>query len=43
MSMRRMTAVLMMVAVMAGLSIGVGRRAQRFLSDLPIVDHGESA
>ena len=43
MRMRRMTAVLLTVAVMAGLSVGVGRRAQRFLSDLPIVDHGDTA
>jgi hypothetical protein len=28
---------------MAGLFIGVGRRAQRFLSDLPIVDHSDAA
>jgi hypothetical protein len=43
MRMRRMTAVLLAVAIAAGLSIGVGRRAQRFLSDLPIVDHGDAA
>jgi hypothetical protein len=43
MSMRRMTAILLAVAVTAGLSIGVGRRAQRFLSDLPIVDHNDAA
>jgi hypothetical protein len=42
MSMRQMTAILLAVAVMAGLSIGVGRRAQRFLSDLPIVDHTDT-
>jgi hypothetical protein len=38
-----MTAVLLTVAVMAGLSVGVGRRAQRFLSALPIVDHADAA
>jgi hypothetical protein len=38
-----MTAVLLMVAVAAGLSIGVGRRAQRFLADVPIVDHTDAA
>jgi hypothetical protein len=38
MTMRRMAAVLLAVAVVAGLSIGAGRRAQRFLADLPIVD-----
>jgi hypothetical protein len=43
MSMRRMSAVLLAVAAMAGLSIGVGRRAQRLLSDLPIVDHADAA
>jgi hypothetical protein len=37
-----MTAVLLTVAVMAGLSVGVGRRAQRLLSDLPIVDHADA-
>jgi hypothetical protein len=42
MSMRRMTAVLLAVAVAAGLSIGAGRRAQRFLADLPLVDHAEA-
>src|SRR3954468_2733498 len=43
MSMRRATAILLVVAVAAGLSIGVGRRTQRFLSDLPIVDHNDAA
>lgn len=43
MSMRRMTAILLALLVVTGLSIGVGRRAQRFLSDLPIVDHGDAA
>ena len=43
MRMRRTTATLLAVAIMAGLSIGVGRRAQRFLSDLPIVDHSDAA
>jgi hypothetical protein len=43
MTRRRMTAVLLAVALMAGLCIGVGRRAQRFLSDLPIVDHSDAA
>ena len=43
MRMRRTTATLLAVAIMAGLSIGVGRRAQRFLSDLPIVDHNDTA
>jgi len=43
MRMRRMTAMLLAVAIMAGLSIGVGRRAQRFLSALPIVDHSDAA
>ena len=43
MRMRRMTAMLLAVAIMAGLSIGAGRRAQRFLSDLPIVDHNDAA
>jgi hypothetical protein len=43
MSMRRMTAILLAVLIVTGLSIGVGRRAQRFLSDLPIVDHGDAA
>jgi hypothetical protein len=38
-----MTAVLLAVAAMAGLSVGVGRRAQRFLSDLPIVDQSDTA
>jgi hypothetical protein len=42
MRMRRMTAMLLAIAIMAGLSVGVGRRAQRFLSDLPIVDHSEA-
>jgi hypothetical protein len=42
MRMRRMTAMLMAIAIMAGLSVGVGRRAQRFLSDLPIVDHSDA-
>jgi hypothetical protein len=37
-----MAAVLLAVAVMAGLSIGPGRRAQRLLSDLPIVDHADA-
>jgi hypothetical protein len=37
-----MAAVLLAVAVAAGLSIGVGRRAQRFLADLPIVDRGDA-
>ena len=43
MRMRRMTATLLAIAIMAALSIGVGRRAQRFLSDLPIVDHSDAA
>ena len=43
MRMRRMTAVLLMVAVAAGLSIGAGRRAQRFLADVPIVDQADAA
>ncbi len=43
MRMRRMTTMLMAIAITAGLSIGVGRRAQRFLSDLPIVDHKDAA
>jgi hypothetical protein len=43
MSMRRTTAILLAVAVAAGLSIGAGRRAQRFLSELPIVDHNDAA
>jgi hypothetical protein len=43
MSMRRMTPILLAVLVAAGLSIGAGRRAQRFLSDLPIVDHNDTA
>ena len=43
MRMRRMNAMLLAVAIMAGLSIGVGRRAQRFLSDLPIDDHSDAA
>ena len=43
MRMRRMNAMLLAVAIMAGLSIGVGRRAQRFLSDLPIVDDSDAA
>jgi hypothetical protein len=43
MNMRRMTSILLAVLVVAGLSIGVGRRAQRFLSDLPIVDHNDAA
>ena len=43
MRMRRMTVVLLAIAIMAGLSIGVGRRAQRFLSHLPIVDHSDAA
>jgi hypothetical protein len=43
MRMRRMTAMLLAVAIMAGLSIGMGRRAQRFLSDLPVVDHSDAA
>jgi hypothetical protein len=43
MRMRQMTAMLLAIAIMAGLSIGVGRRAQRFLSDLPIVDHSDAA
>ena len=43
MRVRRMTTMLMAIAIMAGLSIGVGRRAQRFLSDLPIVDHNDAA
>jgi len=43
MRMRRMTATFLAIAIMAGLSIGVGRRAQRFLSDLPIVDHSDAA
>jgi hypothetical protein len=43
MRMRRMNAMLLAIAIMAGLSIGVGRRAQRFLSDLPIVDHSDAA
>jgi hypothetical protein len=43
MRMRRMTTMLLAIAIMAGLSIGVGRRAQRFLSDLPIVDHKDAA
>lgn len=43
MRMRRMNAMLLVIAIMAGLSVSVGRRAQRFLSDLPIVDHGETA
>lgn len=43
MRMRQMTAMLLAIAIMAGLSIGVGRRAQRFLSDLPIVDHTDAA
>jgi hypothetical protein len=38
-----MTATLLAIAIMAGLSIGVGRHAQRFLSDLPIVDHNDAA
>jgi hypothetical protein len=38
-----MTAMLLAVAIMAGLSIGMGRRAQRFLSDLPVVDHSDAA
>jgi hypothetical protein len=37
-----MAAVLLGVAVTAGLCIGVGRRARRFLSDLPIVDHTDA-
>jgi hypothetical protein len=43
MRMRRMNAMLLAIAIMAGLSIGVGRRAQRFLADLPIVDHADAA
>ena len=43
MRMRQMTQILLVVLVVAGLSIGVGRRAQRFLSDLPIVDHSDGA
>ncbi len=43
MSMRRTTTMLLAIAIMAGLSVGVGRRAQRFLSDLPIVDHKDAA
>jgi len=43
MRMRRMTTMLLAIAIMASLSIGVGRRAQRFLSDLPIVDHNDPA
>jgi len=42
MTMRRMTAVLLMIAVVAGLSIGAGRRAQRLLADVPIVDHADA-
>jgi hypothetical protein len=38
-----MTAILLSIAVTAGLSIGAGRRAQRFLSDLPIVDHADAS
>jgi hypothetical protein len=43
MRMRQMTQILLAVLVAAGLSISVGRRAQRFLSDLPIVDHSDAA
>ena len=43
MRMRRMAVVLLAVAVAAGLSIGAGRRAQRFLADLPIVDRSDAA
>jgi len=43
MSMRRMTAVLLAVLVVTGLSIGAGRRAQRFFTDLPIADHADAA
>ena len=43
MRMRRMTATLLAIAIVAALSIGVGRRAQHFLSDLPIVDHSDAA
>jgi hypothetical protein len=38
-----MTPILLAFLVVAGLSIGAGRRAQRFLSDLPIVDHSDAA
>jgi hypothetical protein len=41
MSMRRMTPLFLAVLVVTGLSISAGRRAQRFLSDLPIVDHSD--
>ena len=37
-----MTAMLLAIAIMTGLSVGVGRRAQRFLSDLPIIDHSDA-
>lgn len=43
MRMRPMTTMLLAIAIMAGLSIGVGRRAQRLLADLPIVDHADAA
>lgn len=43
MRMRRMTAIILAALVVAGLSIGVGRRAQRLLADLPIVDHADAA
>jgi hypothetical protein len=42
MSMRRMKPILLAALVVTGLSIGAGRRAQRFLSDLPIVDHSDA-
>jgi hypothetical protein len=38
-----MNAMLLAIAIMAGLSIGAGRRAQRLLADLPIVDHADAA
>jgi hypothetical protein len=38
-----MPAMLLAIAIMAALSVGAGRRAQRFLSDLPIVDHNDTA
>ena len=43
MRMRRMNAMLLAIAIMTALSIGVGRRARRFLTDLPIVDHSDAA
>ncbi len=42
MSMRRMTPILLAALVVTGLSISAGRRAQRFLAELPIVDHSDA-